>query len=357
MKEKQESLAKRNFTVKLMRWNRDLNNRQMPWKGETDPYKIWLSEIILQQTRVEQGWDYYNRFIKTFPTIHKLAAAPDEKVMKLWEGLGYYTRCRNLLATARHISKELKGQFPDSYETIKALKGVGPYTAAAIASFAYNLPHAVVDGNVYRVLARVFGIHTATDSTLGKKYFTALADELLDKQEPGLYNQAIMDFGAMVCKPAAPLCNDCIFSKQCVAFLEDKIAALPVKEKKIKIKHRWFNYLVLQYKDEWLVRQRTDKDVWQGLHEFALLETPKKVTANVILKQAEKKGLLQPGRYSSSDLITLKQTLSHQIIYASFIRIDCKQKNAETNGFAWIKEKALRRLAFPKVINEWLDDL
>lgn len=357
MKEKQEKLAKKNFTIKLLRWNREQNNRQMPWKGEKDPYKIWLSEIILQQTRVEQGWDYYNRFIKTFSTIHKLAAAPDEKVMKLWEGLGYYSRCRNLLATARHISMQLKGQFPDSYETIKGLKGVGPYTAAAIASFAYNLPHAVVDGNVYRVLARVFGIHTATDSTVGKKYFAAFADELLDKQEPGMYNQAIMDFGAVVCKPAAPLCDNCIFNQQCVAFLEDKIAALPVKEKKIKIKHRWFNYLVQQYKDEWLVRQRTDKDIWQGLHEFVLLETSKKVSANVLLKQAEKKGMLQPGSYSSGEVLMLKQTLSHQIIHTTFIPIYCKRKPAVAEGLVWVKEKALKKLAFPKVINEWLDDL
>lgn len=204
----------------------------MPWKGEKDPYKIWLSEIILQQTRVEQGLSYYNNFIKTFPDIQQLAKAKDEKIFKLWEGLGYYTRCRNLIASARFVAKEKKGKFPDSYEEIKALKGVGPYTAAAISSFAFNLPHAVVDGNVFRVLARVFGIDKPTDTTEGKKYFTQLAEELLDKKRPGLYNQAIMDFGAMICKPASPLCATCCFKKHCIAFQRDRINELPVKEKK-----------------------------------------------------------------------------------------------------------------------------
>jgi len=192
MKKVEQSESKSRFASLLLKWNKEKNDRQMPWKGEKDPYKIWLSEIILQQTRVEQGLSYYNAFIKTFPDVHKLAKAPDAKVFKLWEGLGYYTRCRNLLITARFISKEKKGVFPDSYETIKELKGIGPYTAAAISSFAFNLPHAVVDGNVFRVLARVFGIATPTDTTEGKKMFTALAEELLDRKQPGLYNQAIM---------------------------------------------------------------------------------------------------------------------------------------------------------------------
>ena len=195
----------------------------MPWKGEKDPYRIWLSEIILQQTRVEQGLSYYNNFIRTFPDIHKLAKAQDTTIFKLWEGLGYYTRCRNLIATARYISKELKGKFPSSYEDILALKGIGPYTAAAISSFAFNLPHAVVDGNVFRVLARIFGIDIPVDSAAGKNFFTILANELLDAKQPGLFNQAIMDFGAVQCKPAAPLCTTCVFKKTCAAFLQNKI--------------------------------------------------------------------------------------------------------------------------------------
>ena len=206
-------MRKNVFSNRLLKWNREQNTRQMPWKGEKDPYKIWLSEIILQQTRVEQGLSYYNNFIKTFPDIHKLAKAKDSTIFKLWEGLGYYTRCRNLIATARYISKDLHGKFPNTYEDIKSLKGIGPYTAAAISSFAFSLPHAVVDGNVFRVLARIYGIDRPVDSTKGKNFFTALADKLLDINQPGLYNQAIMDFGAVVCKPALPQCTKCIFKK------------------------------------------------------------------------------------------------------------------------------------------------
>jgi len=204
---------KKRFAELLIKWNKKENKRVMPWKGEKDPYKIWLSEIILQQTRVEQGLEYYNRFVKVFPEINKLAKAPDKKIFKLWEGLGYYTRCRNLITTARFIVKEKKGVFPQTYEEIISLKGVGPYTAAAISSFAFNLPHAVVDGNVYRVLSRVFGIKKPVDSTEGKKYFNGLANELLSKEQPGIYNQAIMDFGAIICKPSSPLCTACVFRK------------------------------------------------------------------------------------------------------------------------------------------------
>src|SRR6266404_2400551 len=214
----------------------------MPWKGEKDPYKIWLSEIILQQTRVEQGLKYYEKFIEIFPDIHKLANAPDQKIYKLWEGLGYYTRCGNLIASARHISGNLKGRFPDQYEEIKKLKGIGPYTAAAIASFAFNESRAVVDGNVFRVLARIFGIDKPIDSSEGKKVFNQLANELLDKQKPGLYNQAIKDFGAVICKPV-PVCEQCPFNKYCKAFWNDRISSLPVKTKKTVIQKRWFYYI------------------------------------------------------------------------------------------------------------------
>ena len=232
----------------LMKWHRLHNSRQMPWKGEKDPYKIWLSEIILQQTRVEQGLAYYNRFIQHYPTIQQLAAAPDQEVLKLWEGLGYYSRCRNLLLTARLIVKEYKGLFPRDYETLLSLKGVGPYTAAAIASFAYNQPYAVVDGNVLRVLSRFFGLDTAIDTMPGKKQFTGLADEVLDKQYPALFNQAIMDFGATVCKPMAPACIDCPARKDCAAFLTGNVNRLPVKEKTLQRKHRWFYYFIFEHR-------------------------------------------------------------------------------------------------------------
>lgn len=327
----------------------------MPWKGEKDPYKIWLSEIILQQTRVEQGLNYYNNFIKTFPTVQQLAKAPDAKVFKLWEGLGYYTRCRNLIASAKYISKELKGKFPDSYEEIKILKGVGPYTAAAISSFAFNLPHAVVDGNVFRVLARVFGIDKPVDSTEGKKYFTTLAEELLDKKQPGIYNQAIMDFGAVLCKPAAPLCTQCPFQKYCYAFQHKKINELPVKEKKITIKKRWFYYLVMEYKNEIAVQQRSTKDIWHSLYEFPMSEMENELPVKKILQQAEKKKWLTKTKYELISVSPLyKQQLSHQLIAGQFIRVRVKQKPKQERSWQWMMRANLKRYAFPQLINQFI---
>src|SRR5579859_4925347 len=211
-------VKKIDFTKTLLGWNSSGNFREMPWKGEKDPYKVWLSEVILQQTRVQQGWAYYEKFINAFPTIHDLAVAPEQQIFKLWEGLGYYSRCRNLIATAKKIDAEYNGRFPSSYEEILALKGIGPYTAAAIASFAFGLPHAVVDGNVTRVLSRYFGNSTPIDTVAGKKLYTELADVLLDKGQPDSYNQAIMDFGATICLPRNPLCADCVQQAGCQAW-------------------------------------------------------------------------------------------------------------------------------------------
>jgi A/G-specific adenine glycosylase len=345
---------KKRFAALLLEWNRRKNKRAMPWKGEKDPYKIWLSEIILQQTRVEQGWNYYNNFLRTFPNINLLAAAPDEKVFKLWEGLGYYSRCRNLLATARYISQERNGRFPDTYDDIRALKGVGPYTASAISSFAYNLPHAVVDGNVFRVLARIFGIAKPTDSTEGKKYFTTLAEELLDKENPGLYNQAIMDFGAVICKPVSPLCPSCVFKKHCFAFTHDKVQELPVKEKKTRIRKRWFYYLVLEYKNEVALRQRTGKDIWQQLFEFPLIEAGEETVVSAILQQAEQT-ILNKNRYELVMQSRLfRQQLSHQTIAGHFIRLKLKNKPLDGNDWVWVKKDTLDRYAFPQFINQYL---
>lgn len=343
------------FASLLLKWNKEKNNRKMPWKGEKDPYKIWLSEIILQQTRVEQGLNYYNKFIKTFPDVHKLAKANDSTVFKLWEGLGYYTRCRNLIVTARYISKELKGKFPDTYENIKALKGIGPYTAAAIASFAFNLPHAVLDGNVFRVLARVFGIDKPIDSTEGKKLFSALANELLDKKQPGLFNQAIMDFGAVVCKPAAPLCSGCIFKKKCSAFLNSRVNDLPVKENKIIIRKRWFYYLVLEYKNETVIQQRTGNDIWRDLFEFLLIESVDQLDKKSILQQAEKKNWLLKKNYEVLEISLLfKQQLSHQLIAGQFIKLRVKQKLKLEKDWLWIAKNRAGRYAFPQFINQYL---
>jgi A/G-specific adenine glycosylase len=347
--------GKRFFARHLLLWNRERNRRQMPWKGEKDPYKIWLSEIILQQTRVEQGLDYYKKFVREFPDINQLAKAPDKKIYKFWEGLGYYNRCKNLIETARYISREKKGRFPDSYAEIIKLKGVGVYTAAAIASFAYNLPHAVVDGNVFRVLSRVFGIRKAIDSTAGKNFFTALAQELLDKKNPGTYNQALMDFGATVCKPVNPLCPHCVFKKNCKAFILNKIDKLPVKEKKTKMRTRWFYYLVMEFGGRLLIRQRTAKDIWQHLHEFALIETEKKMPVVAILKRAEKEGLITKGSYSVLHFSPVQtQQLSHQKISGQFIRLKLDEM-PRGGGLEAVSPKfAGRRYAFPRFITTYL---
>ncbi len=332
----------------------------MPWKGEKDPYKIWLSEIILQQTRVEQGLDYYHNFIKIFPDIHKLAKGTDEKIFKMWEGLGYYTRCRNLIATARYISKERNGLFPGTYNEIKALKGVGPYTAAAISSFAFDLPHAVLDGNVYRVLARVFGIDKPVDSTEGKKYFASLAERLLDKKQPGIYNQAIMDFGAVICKPVSPLCSVCPFKKTCAAFLNNRINELPVKEKKTSIRQRWFYYLVLEYQNKpdsyrVAIRRRIEKDIWQDLYEFPLIETTNECNTKTILQKAEKKKwILKNGFELISVSPLFKQQLSHQLITGQFIRLSLRKKPVLNNDWLWAIQNKFGKYAFPQFINQFL---
>lgn len=345
------------FKSLLLRWNKEKNRRQMPWKGEKDPYKIWLSEIILQQTRVEQGMSYYQKFVQQFPIIQQLAKASDKKVFKLWEGLGYYSRCKNLLETARFISKNKKGVFPNTYEEILQLKGVGTYTAAAIASFAYNLPHAVLDGNVFRVLARVFGIDKAIDSTEGKKYFNQIAQELLDKKNPGNYNQALMDFGAIVCRPIAPLCFDCPFQKHCMAYINNAVSELPNKGKKLKIKTRWFYFLVLEYKNKFYIRQRVEKDIWRNLFEFNLIETAKENSTAQIINTAKRNAIIEKGFYDI-ELVSPKQhqQLSHQKIYGRFIKIKLL-KPLLTKEMILVSKKQLTQYAFPKFINDYLKQL
>jgi len=358
MKKPRKILTGKAFADILLEWNREKNDREMPWKGEKDPYKIWLSEIILQQTRVEQGLAYYQRFIGHFPTISRLAAARDQQVLKLWEGLGYYTRCRNLLATAGYIAREKKGEFPDNYKDISQLKGVGAYTAAAISSFAFNLPYAVVDGNVSRVLSRVFGIHEPAGTAAGRKKFMALAHELLDKRQPGLYNQAIMDFGAVVCKPAAPLCTTCPFREDCIARREDLVSKLPVKRKKPGIKKRWFYYLLLDYKGTLAVRQRNGKDIWQGLFEFPLVETKAETKPALILQQARKNKWLPVTGAALPDVSALyKQQLSHQLITGRFIRIRLKKKPDFINDWQWMDMKKIKKLPFPQYVNQYLRNL
>lgn len=352
MKFNKELLSK--FPALLMQWNRRHNTRKMPWKGEKDPYKIWLSEIILQQTRVEQGLKYYEEFVSNFPNVHKLAAAKEEKVYKLWEGLGYYSRCKNLIVTASFISKNLKGKFPDKFEEILELKGIGHYTASAVASFAYNLPYAVVDGNVFRVLSRIFGIKKPTDSTEGRKFFTQLAFELLDKNQPGLYNQALMDFGAVICKPY-PLCNICVFNDHCFAFRNHLVDKLPVKEKKIKIITRWFNYLVIENKKKIYIHKRTGSDIWRNLHEFVLIETGKNNSVKAILVSAEKEKILKRGSYKIVAVSPVySQQLSHQKIMGRFIKIVSK-KEVAIKGFKAVSVKQLSGYAFPRFITAFFE--
>ncbi len=325
----------------------------MPWKGEKDPYKIWLSEIILQQTRVEQGLNYYLKFIKKFPTVHKLANAKDDDIFKMWEGLGYYSRCKNLITTARHISSSLGGFFPTSYQEILRLKGVGPYTASAIASFAFDLPHAVVDGNVNRVIARYFGIHMPVDSTEGKKKFTELAGSLLDKQNPGLYNQAIMDFGATVCKPQVPLCSQCFLAAGCKAYNENTIDVLPVKEKRIVRKNRWFYYLVMEQEGNLLIRKRAGKDIWQNLHEFVLIEAPTRTEPAELLNYKPVKEMIKKTYQVLETTDFYKQALTHQDIHGCFIHIRV-DGNFFPEGYDFMSKKAVSQLAFPKLLNDYL---
>lgn len=346
---------KRQFTDILMNWHREENNREMPWKGEKNPYRIWLSEVILQQTRVEQGLSYYNRFIEKYPTIYDLAKAPDQEVFKLWEGLGYYNRCRNLLSTAREIVLNKKGIFPNQYEEILQLKGVGPYTAAAIASFAYNLPHAVVDGNVFRVLSRFYGIDTPIDSAAGKQQFADIAAKMLDKKEPSLYNQAIMDFGATICKPAAPVCAYCPLKNHCIAYQLGMVNHLPVKEKTLSRKIRWFTYFLFEYNETLLVRQRTGKDIWQNLFEFYLVESERaqkwdKTTVAVWLKTQ-----LAIDKVATIDISPLMiQQLTHQQIKSHFIEIKLTKIPKSLKAGQWQPKKSIREIAFPKLITQYL---
>ncbi|WP_298350162.1 A/G-specific adenine glycosylase [uncultured Dokdonia sp.] len=260
------------FSNKLIAWYLE-HKRDMPWRNTTHPYHIWLSEIILQQTRVAQGLPYYIAFTEAFPTVQDLAQATEEEVLKLWQGLGYYSRGRNLHASAKMIVEEMDGVFPSTYEEIKKLKGVGDYTASAIASICFNEPTAVVDGNVYRVLSRVYGIDTPINSTAGVKEFKALAQELINEDRPADFNQAIMEFGAIQCKPQNPYCLHCIYNDSCVALQQNKVSELPVKLKKTKVKHKYFHYLYIKDKQEQtIIKQRTGKGIWQGLYEFPVIE-------------------------------------------------------------------------------------
>jgi A/G-specific adenine glycosylase len=344
------------FTTHLMHWHSTENKRIMPWKGEKNPYKIWLSEIILQQTRVSQGLSYYQKFIDAYPEIENLALAADAEVFKLWEGLGYYSRCKNLLNTARDIHHKLGGNFPETYEQILRLKGIGPYTASAIASFAYDLPHAVVDGNVYRVLSRFFGESVPIDSTIGKKTFKTLADKLLYQPDPASYNQAIMDFGAVVCKPRNPLCEECVLQPACVANKRGLVEDLPVKEKQLVKKNRWFNYFVFIVDEQIVVKRRTAKDIWQSLNEFYLYESTglQKWTKKTVKKfMYEQLSISEHKLLSVSDPIS--QQLTHQNLVGQFIVIQLPAMPPTLSDYELIPVEDINKPAFPKLITTYLN--
>lgn len=297
------------------------NKRELPWRRTTAPYKIWLSEIMLQQTRVDQGLPYYLKFEKAYPTVFDLANAPEEEVLKLWQGLGYYSRARNLHHTAKYIAFERNGQFPSSYKELLKLKGVGDYTASAIASISFNEAAPVVDGNVYRVLSRFFGVDIPINSTKGIKYFKQLAGELIDRDDPAVFNQSIMEFGAIQCKPKSPNCSVCPLNSGCVALRDNLVDQLPVKTKKAKLKHRYFNYLIIHNERETLLFRRTKKDIWQHLYEFPLIESDQALERDDIIRHPEfqkhigENNYFELSRYNQKSIV---HKLSHQHIHTTF---------------------------------------
>ena len=321
------------FSQIILEWY-GVHKRELPWRTTIEPYKIWLSEIMLQQTRVAQGIPYYNKFLDAFPTVHDLASAPEEKVLKLWQGLGYYSRARNLHMTAKIIVDTYGGKFPTTYKEIRTLKGIGDYTASAIVSICFNQPEPVVDGNVYRVLARYFGVDLPINSTSGIKYFKSLAREVMDIENIRDYNQGIMEFGAIQCAPKNPDCDVCPLNHGCVALKEDRVRELPVKLKKAKIKNRYFNYLVfIDEHGKTLWEQRQGKGIWQNMYQFPLMETDQSVDVNKIRELAVKNVGVDVGSVTLYNSEVIIHKLSHQHLYTQFWVLE---SNAPlTNGISW----------------------
>ena len=340
------------FSEQIISWYKE-HKRELPWRGTKDPYKIWLSEIILQQTRVDQATPYYHRFIQQYPTIQNLAEAHEEEVLKLWQGLGYYSRARNLHFAAKQVTQQHGGKFPSTHKDILSLKGVGEYTAAAIASFAYDLPHAVVDGNVYRLLSRYFGIHKPINSTEGKKTFFVLANELLDKQSASDYNQGVMEFGSQQCKPFNPDCNICPLQESCVAHQEQSVTELPVKLKTIKQKKLYFDYFFIEYQGKTYLKKRSNKGIWQNLYDFPLIEKEKKTNEQEILAEAQKLLGVPFEVFSTSK--EYKHILSHRIIFASFWSIKITSEPTLKNTQK-IPLEELEKYPIPRLIELFLQD-
>jgi A/G-specific adenine glycosylase len=342
------------FSYQILFWYR-LNPRELPWRGTKNPYKIWLSEIILQQTRVAQGLPYYQKFVNNYPTINDLATAPEEEVLRLWQGLGYYSRARNLHACAKYVCFELGGKFPETYEGLLKLKGVGSYTASAIASFAFGEAKAVVDGNVFRVLARYFGIETDIASSRAKKEFESLADQIIPTDLPDEYNQAIMDFGSRQCTPLNPDCSICPLHSNCFAFNNNMVKELPVKIKKTKIRERNLHYYIIKCGNEWVWKKRGPRDIWEGLFDFPVSEkeNPSKEL------NWESIGGEETQRFDKK----YRHILSHQRLNATFSEVEIPSKNYEElsnwcneEGFILVNEDKIDYLAKPKLIVNFLTD-
>ena len=340
------------FCILIEEWY-GMNGRNLPWRDTTDPYKIWISEIILQQTRVVQGYDYYCRFIQRFPDVFSLAEADEDEVMKYWQGLGYYSRARNLHAAAKTVAE--LGHFPTDYDGIRALKGVGDYTAAATASFAYNIPKAVVDGNVYRVLSRWMGINEAIDNAAGKKLFRELADELLDKEHPALYNQAIMDFGALQCTPSSPNCLQCPLNESCVAFEKKIVDQLPVKQHKTKIRNRYFVYLYIHDTDTTFLRKREKNDIWQNLYELPLIEEDNYISEEDLLTNEKFSSLLRGQTVESLRLYNkkTKHVLSHQVIWTDFYEVKLVDGTSDLKGYMRVRVDDLHKFPVSRLISRF----
>ena len=338
------------FSDTIIKWY-SKHKRNLPWRNTKNPYKIWISEIILQQTKVDQGLPYYIKFIKKFPNFSILANANEEQVLKLWQGLGYYSRARNLHFAAKQIYQA--GFFPNEYKDIINLKGVGEYTAAAIASFAFKLPYAVVDGNVFRLLSRFYGIDTPINTSKGKKKFTELAQTLLVKKEADTYNQAIMEFGSQICKPKQPNCNNCPLRDECVAFANKTIHLLPVKKGKVKMKTVFFEYFFFKMNGNTLVNKRTEKGIWQNMYEFPLITTNDLKNIEEILNHNQFESWVEGIDFSVESISEFKHILSHRKINARFWEIKC-QKIPNASNFQKIKIKTINKLAVSRLIEKFI---
>ena len=339
------------YSKSLVNWYKE-HRRDLPWRRSSDPYIIWISEIILQQTRVAQGLDYFNRFIARFPDVRALAAASEDEVLRYWQGLGYYSRARNLLEAARTICRDFGGIFPRTYNEVRSLKGIGDYTAAAIVSFAYNLPYPVLDGNVYRVLARLFALSTPIDSTRGKKEFAELAGLLLDKEHPGLHNQAIMELGALQCVPRQPDCSLCPLMDRCMAYAAGEMAVYPVKQQKLKTRPRYFHYLHIVCGNDTYIQRREGKDIWQGLYQLPLIETDAPADFSELQQTDAFRRLLSDcGRMEISVAQqNLKHVLSHQILFTSFYYIKVEREGKSLREYLRVPLFCLENYAFPRLI-------